>query len=553
MPAYDREAQSEGGRRGDEHLVRRPANFAPLTPLTFLTRAASGFANHVAVIAGERRFTYAEFETRCRRLASALSRHGVDCGDTVAVLAPNVPALLEAHYAVPMLGAVLNAINTRLDARTVGYILDHGRAKVFIVDKELGELGRAALSHAKSRPLVVHADDPDCAKGALIGTLDYEALIAAGDPTFTPAAIRDEWDAIALNYTSGTTGDPKGVVYHHRGAYLNALSNLAIFRLSPQLVYLWTLPMFHCNGWSQTWSVTALAGTHVCLRRLDPAKVFELIDRHGVTHASGAPVVLNMLLQAAALATRRSTHIVQFTVGGAAPAAALLEKMEQLNFRITHGYGLTKSYGPSVVCEWKSEWDELPLPDRALHMARQGIQTYGVNEVTVADPQTLAPVAADGATIGEILLRGATVMKGYHRDPPATEAAFADGWLHTGDLAVRHSDGYIEVKDRSKDIIISGGENISSLEIESVLYRHPAVLEVAIVARPDPKWGEAPCAFVALRPDVAATKSELIDFCRKSLAQFKVPKTVVFGPLPKTSTGKIQKHLLRERAKAIPS
>ena len=548
MSADGREAQT--GRRDEEHLARRPANFAPLTPLPFLTRAVSGFADHTAVIAGERRFTYAQFDQRCRRLASALARHGVAYGDTVAVLAPNVPALLEAHYAVPMLGAVLNAINTRLDARTVGYILDHGRAKAFIVDKELGEVAREALKHAKNTPLVIHADDPECAEGSLVGTLDYEELIASGDPAFQPVPIRDEWDSIALNYTSGTTGDPKGVVYHHRGAYLNALSNLAIFRLRPQLVYLWTLPMFHCNGWSQTWSVAALAGTHVCLRRLDPAKVFDLIDRHGVTHASGAPIVLTMLLQAAAQVKRQSQHIVRFTVGGAAPPAALLEKMEQLNFRITHGYGLTESYGPSVVCEWKAEWDALPLQGRALHMARQGIQTYGINEVMVANPATLAPVPADGATIGEILVKGSTVMKGYHRDAAATETAFSEGWLHTGDLAVLHPDGYVEVKDRSKDIIISGGENISSLEVESVLYRHPAVLEAAIVARPDPKWGEVPCAFVALRPGAAATESELIEFCRKNLARFKAPKSVVFGILPKTSTGKIQKHLLRDRARA---
>ncbi len=532
-----------------DQLGRRPANFAPLTPLSFLARTVSSFADHVAVIAGERRFTYSAFDARCRRLVSALARRGVAYGDTVAVLAPNVPALLEAHYGVPMLGAVLNAINTRLDPRTIGFILDHGEAKVFIVDKELGELGRAALLHAKTRPLVVHVDDPEFSGGALVGALDYEDLLAEGDPSFVPSGIRDEWDSIALNYTSGTTGNPKGVLYHHRGAYLNALSNLAILRLSPQLVFLWTLPMFHCNGWSQTWSVTALAGTHVCLRRLDPARVFDLIDRHGVTHAAGAPVVLNMLLQAADISSRKSAHTVTFTVGGAAPPAALLERMERLNFCIIHGYGLTESYGPSVVCEWKGEWDKLSLSERAARMARQGIQTYGITELAVMDPKSLTPVPADGQTIGEIMLRGSTVMKGYHRDPQGTESVLANGWLHTGDLAVRHPDGYVEVKDRSKDIIISGGENISSLEVEGVLYRHPAVLEAAVVARPDDKWGETPCAFVTLRPDAITTEAELIAFCRENLARFKVPKTIVFGPLPKTSTGKIQKHMLRERAK----
>jgi fatty-acyl-CoA synthase len=529
-------------------LARRVANFSVLTPLSLLARAEAGFADSIAVIAGTRRFTYRDFGQRCRRLASALQRRGVGYGDTVAVLAPNVPALLEAHYGVPMLGAVLNALNTRLDANSVGYILGHAEARVLIVDCELCDLAKAALALLSSPPLVVHIDDPDLARGSLPGSLDYEELLAEGDPDFRPVKLRDEWDTIALNYTSGTTGVPKGVVYHHRGAYLNAMSNLSLLRLGHQPVYLWTLPMFHCNGWSHTWSITALAGTHVCLRRMDPATVFALIDELVVTHASGAPIVLSLLREAAQISQRRSTHMVTFTVGGAPPQAALLEKMEALNFRIIHGYGMTETYGPSVVCDWKAEWDGLRLADRALLMARQGLPTYGITELLVADPGTLHAVPADGRTVGELLLRGHNVMKGYHKDPAATEAAFAGGWLHTGDLAVRHPDGYIEMKDRSKDLIISGGENISSLELENVLYRHPAVLEAAVVARPDEKWGETPCAFITLRPGTTVTAPELASFCRQHLAGFKLPKTFVFTTLPKTSTGKVQKHLLRQRA-----
>ena len=520
-------------------LPARRANFAQLTPLTFLSRAASGFADHVAVIHGERHFTYAEFAARCRRLGSALARHGIGYGDTVSIIAANIPAMLEAHFGVPMLGAVLNTINTRLDAPTVRFILGHGEAKVFLVDAEFAPLAAAALEGMTRRPLVIRIDDSEIATAALTGELEYEAFLADGDPAFEGPDPADEWDAIALNYTSGTVGDPKGVVIHHRGAFVNALSAVISFRLSPSAVYLWTLPMFHCNGWCQTWAIVALAGTHVCLRKVDPAKIFELIDRHGVTHASGAPIVLNLLLQAAERAPRRGTHTVFFTVGGAAPAAAILERMRELNFHITHGYGLTETYGPSVICEWKPEWDGLDIGGQAERISRQGLPNYGITEMIVADPETLNPVPADQTTIGEILLRGATVMKGYFKNPSTTDAAFAGDWFHTGDLAVRHPDGYVEVKDRAKDIIISGGENISSLEVEAVLYRHPAVSEVAVVAKPDDKWGETPCAFVTLREGAAAEPAELIQFCRERLAHFKIPKHIVFGPLPKTATGKI--------------
>ncbi|MSP89710.1 MAG: acyl-CoA synthetase [Alphaproteobacteria bacterium] len=531
-------------------LDRRPANFTPLSPIGFLARAARAFPDHTAVIAGERRFTYRQFRERCHRLASALALRGIGRGDTVAVLAPNVPAMLEAHFAVPMAGAVINTINTRLDAANIGFILDHGEAKAFLVDAELAPVAAEALKVARAKPLVVRIDDPAVSPSDF-GDIEYEALLAEGDPSFTPVPVADEWDAIALNYTSGTTGDPKGVVFSHRATYLNALSNLPSFRIAPNPVYLWTLPMFHCNGWCFTWSITAAAGTHVCLRRLDPATVFDLIERHGVNHACGAPVVLNLLLHAAEITKTRPSRTVDFVVGGAPPPAALLEKMERLNFRITHGYGLTETLGPSSVCDWHSEWNEKPVIERAALMARQGVPTYGIEDLTVVDPVTMAPVPADGQTLGEIVVRGSTIMSGYLKNAPTTGAAFAQGWFHTGDLAVMHPDGYVEIRDRAKDIIISGGENISSLEVEGVLYRHPAVLEAAVVARPDARWGEHPCAFIALKPGESADAATIIAWCRTNLAHFKVPRTVVFGPLPKTATGKVQKHLLRERARAL--
>ena len=537
------------------HLKRNPANFAALTPLGFLQRAAAVYPDKLAVITpapaeagGTRRFTYRQFDGRCRRFADALRRRGIMPGDTVAVLAPNVPALLEAHYAVPMAGAVLNPLNYRLDARAIAFILDHGAAKLLIVDREFGPLAQEALRElGRDIPLVEIADGDN---GAPLGGTEYEDFLGEGDPAASWSPPADEWAAIALNYTSGTTGNPKGVVYHHRGAYLNALGNAITFGLDRHSVYLWTLPMFHCNGWTYTWGVTAVAGTHVCLRRVDPAQIFDAIAEHRVTHLCGAPIVLNMLVHAPDAVKRRFDHVVEAATGGAAPPSAVIEAMGRMGFRVTHLYGLTESYGPSTVCAWQEEWDALEGGDRAAKMARQGVQYLTLDRQRVADPATMRDVPADGATIGELMLRGNTLMKGYLKNPAATGEAFAGGWFHTGDLAVSHADGYIEVKDRSKDIIISGGENISSIEVEEVLYRHPMVMEAAVVAKPDEIWGETPCAFVTLKPDsgeVAA--ADIIAWCRANLAHYKAPRSIVFGPLPKTSTGKIQKYALREQAK----
>jgi len=539
----------------DEHLDRNAANHAPLTPLGFLERAAAVFPDKTAVIHGERAYGYREFNERCCRLASALAKAGVGPGDTVAVLAGNVPATLEAHYGVPMLGAVLNAMNFRLDAATVAFCLAHGEAKVFIVDREFAEVGRKAVLQVERKPIVVEIDDP--AGEYPTGTphasaIEYEDFIAGGDPAFRWRPPADEWQAISLNYTSGTTGNPKGVVYHHRGAYLNALGDILTFGLDKRAVYLWTLPMFHCNGWSFTWGVTAASATHVCLRRVDPALIYPMIKRHGVTHMCGAPIVLNMLANAPEFVKVKFDRTVEVATGGAAPPSAVIEAMERSGFRVTHLYGLTETYGPNTVCAWQTEWESLPTQQRTRRMARQGVRYLTSEDLKVADPETMAEVPRDGTTIGELMLRGNTVMKGYLKNPSATAAAFRGGWFHTGDLAVRHPDGYVEVKDRSKDIIISGGENISSLEVEEVLYRHPQVLEAAVVAKPDDKWGETPCAFVTPRQgaeDLSA--ADVIAWCRDNLAHFKVPRTVVFGPLPKTSTGKIQKFVLRERAKQL--
>ena len=532
-----------------DDLRKNAANYAPLTPLSFLERASEVYPGKAAVIHGERSYTYREFHERVRRLGSMLAAQGVRRGDTVAVMAPNVPALLEAHYAVPGLGAVLNALNYRLDAATIAFCLQHGEAKVLITDREFSPVISQALAALGREILVVDIDDPLAASGERLGSIDYEAWIAQGDPAFELPGPEDEWDSAALLYTSGTTGDPKGVVYHHRGAYLNALGNALSFGLSPASVYLWTLPMFHCSGWTYTWAVTAVGGTHVCLRKVDPAIIFPAIERHRVTHLCGAPIVLNMLVHAPDSVKRRFAHRVEVATGGAAPPSAVIEAMEKMGFNVTHLYGLTESYGPATLCAFQEEWRELPLERRALKMARQGVRYPTLAGLQVADPETMRPVPRDGETLGEVMLRGNTVMKGYLRNPKATEGAFRGGWFRTGDLAVWHPDGYIEVKDRSKDIIISGGENISSLEVEECLYRHPKVMEAAVVARPDEKWGESPCAFVVPKPGEQLAAEDVIGWCRQHLAGFKVPRTVVFGELPKTSTGKIQKYLLRERAK----
>jgi fatty-acyl-CoA synthase len=531
-------------------LDKNAANYVPLSPIGFLLRSAAVYPKRLAIVHGQRRYSWSEALQRCRRLASALAARGVGRGDTVAVMAPNVPEAFEAHFGVPMAGAVLNALNIRLDPDTIAFILRHGEAKVLITDSEFAPVVGKALAQLDRKPIVIDIADGLGPGGERLGETDYEAFLAGGDPEFAELTPEDEWEAIALNYTSGTTGNPKGVVYHHRGAYLNALGNVLVWGMRQHPVYLWTLPMFHCNGWCFPWTIAAMAGTHVCLRRVEAAAIYEAIAREGVTHLCGAPVVMNMLLNAGAGLKRSLDRRIEMMTAGAPPPAAVIEGMEALGFHITHVYGLTESYGPAVVCAWHDEWDQLPAVERARLKARQGVTYPVLEELTVADPATLAPVAPDGMTMGEVLMRGNIVMKGYLKNPHATEEAFAGGWFHSGDLGVMHPDGYIELKDRSKDIIISGGENISTIEVEDVLYRHPAVLEAAVVAKPDQMWGETPCAFVTMKPEAAATAEEIIAFCREHLARFKVPRTVIFGPLPKTSTGKIQKFLLREHAKA---
>jgi fatty-acyl-CoA synthase len=544
------------GKAGNPYaagLDRNAANFSPLTPLSFIARTAAVYPERTAVVHGRTRYTWAETYARCRRLASALAVRGVGPNDTVAVMAPNVPAILEAHFGVPMTGAVLNTLNIRLDAATIAFILDHGEAKVLLTDREFSPVIKEALARAKRRPLVIDIDDPLAPGGERLGATDYESFIAEGAPDFAWAPPADEWDAISLNYTSGTTGNPKGVVYHHRGAYLNALGNALAQGIPQHPVYLWTLPMFHCNGWCFPWTVTALAGTHVCLRRVEAGPIYRAIAEDGVTHLCGAPIVVNTLANARPEDRRPLPRTVEVMTAGAAPPAAVIQAAESAGFHITHVYGLTETYGPDVVCAWHEEWDRLGPAERAAHKARQGV-AYPVQEaIMVADPKTLRPTPKDGETMGEVMHRGNVTMKGYLKNPQATEEAFAGGWFRSGDLAVWHDDGYIEIRDRSKDIIISGGENISSIEVEGVLYRHPAVLEAAVAARPDDKWGETPCAFVTLKDGARATEADIIEFCRANMARFKVPKTVVFGPLPKTSTGKTQKFVLRQKAKELGS
>jgi 3-(methylthio)propionyl---CoA ligase len=531
-------------------LKPNAANFSALTPISFLPRTAAIHPERIAVIHGALRLTYQQLLERARRLGSALARRGVRPGQTVSAMLPNVPAMLEAHHGVPMCGAVLNTINTRLDPTTIAYILEHGEAKVLITDREYAAQVGPALARMKKKPFVIDVDDPlYTGPGERLGTIEYEDFIAAGDPDYAGQPVTDESSAIALNYTSGTTGNPKGVVYHHRGTFLETVGNTMAWPLPPKPVYLWTLPMFHCNGWCFPWSVTAMGGTHVCLRRVDPALIFPMIVEHGVTHMCGAPTVLNMLVSAPAEQRRRFNHIVDIQTGGSPPPAKVIKGMEELGFRVTHIYGMTELQGPSTLCVPQDSWANLPLEERAVFNARQGVRYPVVDGQVVADPKTLAPVERDGKTIGEIIVRGNTVMLGYLKDAKATAEAFRDGWMHTGDLAVEHPDGYVEIKDRAKDIIISGGENISSVEVEIALYRHPAVQLAAVVARPDEKWGETPCAFVQLKPGAEASAEEIISFCREQLARYKAPKSVVFGPLPTTATGKIQKFVLRQQAR----
>jgi fatty-acyl-CoA synthase len=532
-------------------LDRNAANYVPLTPLGFIARTAAVFPERLAVVHGARRYRWAETYRRCRQLASALRRRGIGKNDTVAVMGANTPELFEAHFGVPMAGAVLNALNIRLDAETIAFILQHSEAKLLITDREFSGVIEPALARLTQRPVVIDIDDALAPPGKLVGETTYERFLDEGDAAADWAMPADEWDAIALNYTSGTTGNPKGVVYHHRGAYLNALGNALVWSMPRHPVYLWTLPMFHCNGWCFPWTVTALAGTHVCLRRVEAAAVYAALEEAGVTHLCGAPVVMNLLLNAPPEARRALGRRVALMTAASAPPAAVIEGMEQLGFDITHVYGLTEVYGPGVVCDWHAEWDARPADEKAALKARQGVRYPVMEGLMVADPGTLRPVAADAAAMGEVFMRGNTVMKGYLKNPKATVEAFAGGWFHTGDLGVTHPDGYIEIKDRSKDIIISGGENISTIEVEGVLFRHPAVLEAAVVARPDQRWGETPCAFVTLKPGATATAEEIVAFCRTHMAHYKAPRTVLFGPLPKTSTGKVQKYVLREQAKAL--
>jgi fatty-acyl-CoA synthase len=531
-------------------LDRNPANFQPLTPLSFLARAAAVFPDRTAVVHGEQSFTYAELYARTRRLASALAKAGIGRGDTVSVMLANTPAMIEAHYGVPMTGAVLNTFNTRLDAAILAFTLDHAEAKVLITDREYSKVIKEALALAKVKPLVIDYDDPEYSgAGERFGTIDYEAFLAGGDPGFAWKMPADEWDAITLNYTSGTTGDPKGVVYHHRGAYLLAVGNVLTCDMGRHPVYLWTLPMFHCNGWCFPWTVSVVAGTHVCLRQVRAGPIYDAIERHKVTHLCGAPIVMSTLLNALPAEKKPLSHVVEFVTAAAPPPEAVLEAMREAGFNVTHVYGLTETYGPASINEWHEEWNELSAADQAAKKARQGVAYPVLQGLDVIDPDTMEPVPADGQTLGEVMFRGNVVMRGYLKNKSASEKAFAGGWFHSGDLGVKYPDGYIHLKDRSKDIIISGGENISSIEVEDALYKHPAVQAAAVVAKPDEKWGETPCAFVELKPGATATAAELLAWCREHLAGYKCPRHLVFSELPKTSTGKIQKFKLREMAK----
>jgi len=534
----------------DRDLDRNPANYQPLTPLTFLERAAATFPDHPAIIHRGTQYSYADFYARSRRLASALVRRGIGKGDTVTVMLANTPAMLEAHYGVPMTGAVLHSLNTRLDAAVIAFQLDHAETKLLITDREFAPAMAEALSIAKAKPVIVDYDDPEFAQeGEMLGEVEYETFIADGDPEFAWAPPDDEWDAISLNYTSGTTGNPKGVVYHHRGAHLMCYANTLATGMGPHPVYLWTLPMFHCNGWCFPWSLSVVAGTHVCLRWVRAKPMYDAIVDHKVTHLSGAPIVMATLLNAPANEKRPITHRVAFAHAAAPPPEAVLQQMADAGFDLTHLYGLTETYGPATLNEWHGEWDALAPAARLSKRARQGVRYPALEALEAMDPKTMRPVPRDGETLGEVMFRGNIVMKGYLKNPKATADAFVGGWFHSGDLGVMHPDGYIQLKDRSKDIIISGGENISSIEVEDVLYKHPAVQAAAVVAKPDEKWGETPCAFVELKPGKQAGSEEIIAWCRDNLARYKCPRHVVFTELPRTSTGKIQKFRLREMAK----
>ncbi|WP_316178738.1 acyl-CoA synthetase [Bradyrhizobium sp. SZCCHNRI1009] len=536
-------------------LDKTPANYVPLTPLSFLARSAAVYPDHVSTVYEGRSFTWRQTYERCRRFASYLAGRGIGEGDTVAAMLPNIPAMNEAHFAVPMAGAVLNTLNIRLDASSIAFQLDHGQARIILVDPEFSAVISEALKlMSGAKPFVIDVDDASYAGGSRIGEIEYEAAVASGDPSFEPRRPTDEWDAIAMSYTSGTTGNPKGVVTHHRGAYLNAVSNILAGGLGQHPVYLWTLPMFHCNGWCFPWTMAAAAGVNVCLRKVEPTKIFELIKTHGVTHMCGAPIVYNVLINAPDAPKGRRDKPVVGLIAGAAPPVAVLEGAESIGIKLTHVYGLTEVYGPASVCAEQPGWDDLPAPERARLKRRQGVPYPLQEAVTVLNPETMQEVPRDGETIGEVMFRGNIVMKGYLKNEKATQEAFAGGWFHTGDLGVLDEHGYVIIKDRSKDIIISGGENISSVEVEDILYKHPAVLFAAVVAKPDPKWGEVPCAFIELKDGAEATEAEIIAYCRSHMSGFKTPKVVVFGPIPKTSTGKIQKFLLRNEvnsAKAI--
>jgi len=535
----------------EENLPKNQANYSPLTPLSFLTRTAEVFPERAAVIHGEIKRSWRETLKRCTRLASALKKKGVVQGTTVSVMAPNVPELLEAHFGVLMTGGVLNALNIRLEAQTLAYILEHGESQVLITDREFSPVIQKVLQQLEDPPLVIDIDDPMAEGGELLGEMDYEAFLKTGDENFEWNLPEDEWQAVSLNYTSGTTGKPKGVVYHSRGAHLLAIDNILAWGMRRHPVYLWTLPMFHCNGWCFPWTITLLAGTHVCLRKVNAANIYDSIVKHGVTHLCGAPIVMGMIANAEDQDQRVLSDQVQIMTAAAPPPPPVIARMEEMGFQVTHVYGLTETYGPSVVSAWQEEWNELSPADQALKKGRQGVNYPGLEGLMVADSETLKEVPSDGQTLGEVFMKGNLVMKGYFKNPEATQEAFRGGWFHSGDLGVRHPDGYIELKDRAKDIIISGGENISSVEIENTLYRHSNVLEAAVVARPDEQWGETPCAFVTLKPGSSISEGELILFCREQLAGFKVPKSIIFQELPKTSTGKIRKNILREQASRI--